>query len=72
MARLALDDNDKLVRHWFQDMMEKLECKVTVDQMGNMFAIRKGKKDGPPTIMGSHLDTQPTGAYFCQICLSSP
>lgn len=26
-----------------------------------MFAIRLGKRVGPPTVMGSHLDTQPAG-----------
>jgi hypothetical protein len=25
---------------------------------GNIFAIRPGKEDGPPTYAGSHLDTQ--------------
>ena len=25
---------------------------------GNIFAVRPGKKDGPPTYAGSHLDTQ--------------
>ena len=25
---------------------------------GNIFAIRPGKKDGPPTYAGSHMDTQ--------------
>lgn len=26
--------------------------------IGNIFAVRPGKKDGPPTYAGSHLDTQ--------------
>ena len=25
---------------------------------GNIFAVRPGKKDGPPTYAGSHMDTQ--------------
>lgn len=68
MARLALDDNDARVRRWFVDETEKLGCKVTVDQMGNIFAVRKGKRDGPPTAMASHLDTQPTGASLLSFC----
>ena len=38
---------------------------MTVDQMGNMFARRPGTDDSlPPVMMGSHLDTQPTGGKF--------
>jgi acetylornithine deacetylase/succinyl-diaminopimelate desuccinylase-like protein len=33
-------------------------------QTGNIFAIRPGKKPGPPTYAGSHLDTQPTGGRY--------
>ena len=29
-----------------------------------MFAIRKARRDGPPTCAGSHLDTQPTGGRY--------
>ncbi|KAI4753689.1 amidase [Aureobasidium sp. EXF-12344] len=32
--------------------------------MGNQFAIREGLKEGPPTVAGSHLDTQPTGGRY--------
>lgn len=61
MARLSLDDDDAEVRRWFADAVTSAGCKLTVDQMGNMFAIRPGKKEGAPTAIGSHLDTQPTG-----------
>jgi acetylornithine deacetylase/succinyl-diaminopimelate desuccinylase-like protein len=27
-------------------------------RLGNIFAVRPGKKGGPPTYAGSHLDTQ--------------
>lgn len=64
MARLALDDNDKQVRLWLIDEVHKLGCTVTVDQMGNMFAVRPGKTKGNPVMMGSHLDTQPTGGRY--------
>lgn len=61
MARLSLDDNDAKVRRWLIDETTKLGCKITIDEMGNVFAVRPGKQEGPPTAMGSHLDTQPTG-----------
>lgn len=65
MARLSLSDSDKLVRDWFMNYAKSLDCKTFVDQMGNLFAIRPGKnKDTPPIMMGSHLDTQPTGGRF--------
>ena len=65
MARLSLDDSDKLVRDWFMNYGKFLGCKTFVDQMGNLFAVRPGKnKDAPPIMMGSHLDTQPTGGRY--------
>jgi N-carbamoyl-L-amino-acid hydrolase len=38
---------------------------VEVDQIGNMYARRRGRRnDLPPVLIGSHLDTQPTGGKF--------
>jgi beta-ureidopropionase / N-carbamoyl-L-amino-acid hydrolase len=63
--RLTLTKEDAAVRHWFNEQTEKLGCKVIVDEVGNMFAIRPGKRSGiDPIAMGSHLDTQPTGGKF--------
>lgn len=65
MQRLALSEEDKTVRDWFAETTKKLGCKVTVDAMGNMFAVRPGRRtDVPPTMVGSHLDTQPTGGRY--------
>ena len=65
MARLSLDDSDKQVRDWFMTYAKSLNLKTFVDQMGNLFAIRSGKNnDLPPVMMGSHLDTQPTGGRY--------
>lgn len=65
MARLSLDDSDKQVRDWFMTYAKSLGCKTFYDQMGNLFAIRPGKNnDVPPIMMGSHLDTQPTGGRY--------
>jgi hypothetical protein len=65
MTRLALSDSDKHARDWFVKTTEDLGCKVTVDEMGNVFAVRPGlKNDKPPTFAGSHLDTQPTGGRY--------
>lgn len=65
MARLSLNDADKQIRDWFKSTVESLGCKYSVDQMGNQFAIRPGKNaTAPPVMMGSHLDTQPTGGRY--------
>ena len=52
------------MRDWFKARAEALGCRVTVDDMGAMFARREGTADVPPIAMGSHLDTQPTGGKF--------
>jgi hypothetical protein len=64
MARLSLSDSDKEVRDWFVKTAKTYGCKTHVDEMGNIFAIRPGRKEGPPTMMGSHLDTQPAGGRY--------
>ena len=62
--RLTLNDDDASVRRWFIDQVQSLGCSVTVDSMGNIFAVYPGKRSGPPIAMGSHLDTQPTGGRY--------
>ncbi len=65
IARLTLTDLDREVRDWFKAECEKVGCTVTVDEVGNMFALRPGKRDDVlPIAVGSHLDTQPTGGKF--------
>jgi len=65
IKRLTVSDEDKKVRDWFKAECEKLGCTVQVDEVGNMFATRAGRrKDMAPIALGSHLDTQPTGGKF--------
>jgi len=65
ICRLTLSDEDRKVRDWFKARAESLGCRVTIDDMGNMFARMEGSRnDIPPIAMGSHLDTQPTGGKF--------
>jgi beta-ureidopropionase / N-carbamoyl-L-amino-acid hydrolase len=64
ICRLTLTDLDRQVRDWFKARTEKLGCTVSVDDMGVMYARRAGTADMPPIVMGSHLDTQPTGGKF--------
>ncbi|KAF5247114.1 hypothetical protein FAUST_966 [Fusarium austroamericanum] len=86
MARLTLSDSDQLVRDWFMGYATSLGCKTSIDQMGNLFAIRPGKnKDLPPVIWGvvsgldiiktlnnNHVETEgPTGVVNWTIYTSS-
>src|SRR3954451_14909775 len=65
IKRLTLTDDDKAVRDWFKAQCEALGCTVTIDAVGNMFAVRPGRRnDLLPIALGSHLDTQPTGGKF--------
>ncbi len=65
VCRLTLTDLDRQMRDWFKAECEKLGCTVQIDDVGNMFATRAGKRrDVLPIAMGSHLDTQPTGGKF--------
>src|ERR1700742_5314045 len=64
ICRLTLTDLDRQVRDWFSTRAEALGCRVTVDDMGAMFARRPGTANVPPIAFGSHLDTQPTGGKF--------
>ncbi|KAF2154330.1 amidase [Myriangium duriaei CBS 260.36] len=64
MSRLSLSDSDKAARDWFVEETRSLGCEVTVDSMGNTFAVRPGRNEGAPTYAGSHLDTQPTGGRY--------
>jgi len=65
MARLSLSDADGAIRDWFLKQANSIGCRTHFDQMGNLFAIRPGKHtSAPPIMMGSHLDTQPTGGRY--------
>jgi len=65
IKRLTVSDEDKKVRDWFKAQCEALGCTVSVDTVGNMFALRPGRNNKlVPIAMGSHLDTQPTGGKF--------
>jgi N-carbamoyl-L-amino-acid hydrolase len=60
-----LTDLDKESRDLFVSWCEAEGCGIKIDQMGNIFARREGTDPNmAPVVMGSHLDTQPTGGKF--------
>lgn len=65
VCRLALTDLDRQGRDLFVRWCKAAGCTVAVDQAGNIFARRAGlHSDHPPVLLGSHLDSQPTGGKF--------
>ncbi|TVQ29455.1 MAG: Zn-dependent hydrolase [Geminicoccaceae bacterium] len=63
--RQTLTDADKEGRDLFKTWCEAAGMTVVVDQMGTMFARREGADPSlPPVMVGSHLDTQPTGGKY--------
>lgn len=63
--RIAFTDLDRQGRNLFKKWCEEAGCTVSVDGFGNMYARREGRNpDAPVVMVGSHLDTQPTGGKF--------
>jgi N-carbamoyl-L-amino-acid hydrolase len=63
--RQTLTNEDGEGRALFQKWCEEAGCTMGLDQMGNMFAERKGTDPNAlPVYVGSHLDTQPTGGKY--------
>ncbi len=65
VRRLALTEEDRAARELFGSWCAQERCEVSVDRIGNLFARRQGRDPArPPVVIGSHLDSQPTGGRF--------
>jgi beta-ureidopropionase / N-carbamoyl-L-amino-acid hydrolase len=64
LTRLALSDEDKQGRDLMVRWMREAGLRVSVDQMGNIFGERPGEPGQPPVMMGSHVDSVPTGGKY--------
>ncbi len=65
VRRLTLTDVDRRGREKFRTECEGAGLTVRVDEIGNMFARRPGRDPSrPPVLLGSHLDSQPSGGKF--------
>src|SRR5213594_1164297 len=64
LTRLALTDDDRRGRDWMVAHMREAGLRVRVDQMGNIFGERAGAEALPPVLMGSHVDSVPTGGKY--------
>ena len=65
LSRMALTEPDREMRDQFVSWCREAGLEVTVDQVGSIFARRRGQDDSlPPVLVGSHLDTQFNGGRF--------
>jgi len=78
VCRLALTELDRQGRDLVGGWLREAGCELRVDAIGNVFAIRPGRRgngfggDGRPhadparwpVAVGSHIDTQPSGGKF--------
>jgi N-carbamoyl-L-amino-acid hydrolase len=65
VRRLTLTEVDRQGRDLFARWCREAGLEVRVDAIGNMFARRAGADPAAaPVLMGSHLDSQPSGGKF--------
>lgn len=64
VARLALTDEDRAGRDLVVGWMREMGLAVTVDALGNVVGVRRGREDLAPVMMGSHIDTVRTGGRY--------
>ncbi|MBL6958370.1 MAG: Zn-dependent hydrolase [Rhodospirillales bacterium] len=63
-CRLALSEEDRQGRDRVVGWMRDLGLAVSIDGIGNVIGIRAGSEDGPPVMVGSHIDTVRTGGIY--------
>ncbi len=65
VRRLTLTEVDRRGRDKFRGECEQAGLTVRIDEIGNMFARRPGRDPARlPVLLGSHLDSQPSGGKF--------
>jgi beta-ureidopropionase / N-carbamoyl-L-amino-acid hydrolase len=65
VRRIGLSEEDQQGRNLFRRWCDARGYGVRVDPLGNMFARRPGAESRlKPVLVGSHLDSQPTGGKF--------
>jgi beta-ureidopropionase / N-carbamoyl-L-amino-acid hydrolase len=64
VTRLTLSDEDRQARDLLARWMTEAGLEVRTDDFGNMFGLRAGRSDGPPVILGSHLDSVVRGGKY--------
>jgi N-carbamoyl-L-amino-acid hydrolase len=64
-TRVAFSEYDRRAREFVVDKMEtEADLFVRIDPAGNLIGRRRGLKEGPCILIGSHLDTVRSGGKF--------
>ena len=61
VCRLAFSEADKAGRDFVEARMRALGLEVRIDRIGNIAGIRRGSREAPIVLAGSHTDTVATG-----------
>ena len=64
VCRLALSDEDRAGRDLLVRWMREIGLTVTIDAIGNIIGVRRGREDASPVMFGSHIDTVGTGGCY--------
>jgi N-carbamoyl-L-amino-acid hydrolase len=64
VCRLALTEEDRLARDLVTRWMTELGLVVSIDEIGNVVGTRRGVVEGPPVMIGSHIDSVATGGRY--------
>lgn len=64
VTRLTLTDEDRAGRDQLAEWMRGAGLEVRIDDVGNMSGTRPGRTDGPPVLLGSHIDTVVRGGKY--------
>ena len=64
-TRISFSEEDRKAREHVRRLMEQeAGLEVRVDELGNLVGRRKGKKEKPSILIGSHIDTVRGGGRF--------
>jgi N-carbamoyl-L-amino-acid hydrolase len=64
VCRLALTEEDRLARDLVTRWMTELGLVISTDAIGNVVGTRLGVVEGPPVMIGSHIDSVATGGRY--------
>jgi N-carbamoyl-L-amino-acid hydrolase len=64
VTRLTLTDEDRAGRDQLAAWMREAGLEIRIDDVGNMSGVRPGRSDGPPVLIGSHIDTVVRGGKY--------
>ncbi|MDE0241843.1 MAG: M20/M25/M40 family metallo-hydrolase [bacterium] len=63
-SRIALTDEDFRAQNLVADWMGDCGMDVHLDAIGNLIGVLHGLEEGPPVVVGSHIDTVENGGKF--------